>query len=185
MVMSVRMYKFMGAGMAAACVLGFGGAIWSNDSLMGRVQAAQPVVSHTARDLWMDAARMGAPVYRAEGGPVSLPPPPVGKAIVVSGGGYVFASDDVADVVRWYGLLTYPALDLSAFPSVRYVYEVESAELVTEADGRKVLAVSVHEARTGCALPACDPVTQLPNYDRRYVVKPSNAVVSVAGGKHA
>jgi hypothetical protein len=109
----------------------------------------------------------------------------MGKAIVLSGDGYVFATDDVADVVRWYGLLTYPAVDLSMFPSIHYVYEVDAAELVTDTDGHTVLAVSVHEARTGCALPACDPVTQLPNYDRRYIVKPANAVVTVEGGKHA
>ena len=128
---------------------------------------------------------MGAPIYRSEGGPVSLPLAPAGKAIVVSGSGYVFATDDLAEVVRWYGLLTYPALDMTRYPAVRYVYEVESAQIVTGADGHPVLALTVHEVRTGCIRPACDPVTQLPNYDRRYVIKPDNVVVSPLWGTHA
>lgn len=158
-------------------------AIWSNNRLMDRAVSAQPT-SHVARDLWIEAARMGAPVFRGNGGPVSLSVAPVGKSIVLSGVGYVFATDDVAEVARWYGLLTYPMLDLTGFPEVRYVYEVESAEIVREGE-RSVLAITVHEARTGCERPVCDPVTQLPNYDRRYVVKPTNASVSLAGGKHA
>lgn len=182
--MSVRTYKQFVVVMAVVLPCAFGAAIWSSDSLMGRGEVVQPA-RQLARDLWMDAARLGAPVYRAHGGPVSLPVAPLGKAIMLSGGGYVFATDDVSDVVRWYGLLTYSVLDMTDFPAVRYLYEVESAELVEEDDGRMVLAVSIHESRTGCELPACDPVIQFPNYDRRYVVKPSNAVVTTAGRKHA
>lgn len=166
-------------------VLGCDFAIRSNDRLMGRVDEPVLVVAHAVPDLWMDAARMGAPIYRIDGGPESLPIVPAGKAIVVAENGYALATDDLADVQRWYGFLTYPVLYSSGFPAVRYVYEVEGVELVSEADGRKVLAVTIHEARTGCELPACDPVTQLPNYDRRYVVKPANTVVTVAGGNHA
>jgi hypothetical protein len=185
---SIRTFTLLLVSLGLALLMGSGIAIWSNNSLTERVQSVQPVqpvATHVVRDSWMDAARMGAPVYRTQSGPPSLPLLPAGKAIVISDGGYAFATDDLAEVGRWYGLLTYPALNMTAFPSVRYVYEVESVELVADTEGRKVLAVSIHEARTGCELPSCDPVTQLPNYDRRYVVKPANAVVMAAGGKHA
>jgi hypothetical protein len=169
-------------GVLTVMVFGCGFASGPNDRTPRRVEVA---ATHVVRDSWIDAASVGAPIYRIDGGPTSLPPLPAGKAIVIYGNGYAFATDDLADVQRWYGLLTYPVLDLSGFPSVSYVYEVEHVELVTEADGRNVLAVTVHEARTGCELPACDPIAQLPNYDKRYVVKPANAMGFGQGGKHA
>lgn len=172
-------------GVLTIMVFGCGFASGTNDRTARRFEVANLPATHVVRDSWIDAARMGAPIYRIDGDPASLPPLPAGKAIVISGNGYAFATDDLADVQRWYGLLTYPVLDFSGFPSVSYVYEVEHVELVTDADGRNVLAVTIHEARTGCELPACDPIAQLPNYDRRYVVKPTNAMGFVKGDKHA
>ena len=131
-----------------------------------------------ARDCWMEAVRQGAPIYRAESGPASLPPKPEGKRIELHANGYVLATDDLADVRRWYAALTAPVLDLSRFPAVRYVYEIEHVELVKR-DGREVLALTIHEARSGCAMPACDPVTELPNYDRRYVVTVPNRTIHI------
>ncbi|MDK6078652.1 hypothetical protein [Massilia varians] len=136
------------------------------------------------RDGWMEAARQGAPIYGAEGGVLSLRPKPAGKRIELHANGYVFATDDLADVRRWYAVLSAPALDLSRFPAVRYVHEVEHVELV-ELDGREVLAITIHEARSGCVKPACDPVTELPNYDRRYVVTNPNGTIHIEGGGNA
>jgi hypothetical protein len=146
-----------------------------------QVREVEAPVVKVVRDSWLDASRQGAPIYRAEGGPVALPLKPEGKRVELYANGYVFATDDLADVRRWYAALTAPALDLNRFPFVRYVYEVEHVELV-ERDGREVLAVTIHDARSGCAKPACDPVTELPNYDRRYVVTSPNRTVHIEGG---
>lgn len=182
---SVRTLIVMMAMIFTAIALGRGFVNRSNDRLVGRAVRPNSDLARVAPSSWLEAARMGAPVYRLAGGLSLLPPLPEGKVIVLTGNGYAFATDDVAEVKRWYAVLSAPTLDLSRFPSVRYIYEVEAAELVTEPDGRQVLALTIHESRTGCERPSCDPVTELPNYDRRYVLKPSNAIVKVSGGSHA
>lgn len=182
---SKRVFRSFVVSVFALLVAGSGVAIWSNDSVMGRVESAQPVAELGARDAWMDAARMGAPVYRSEGGPVTLPGKPSGKAIELAGNGLVFATDDLEDVRRWYAMLTAPVLDMSRYPAVRYLYEVEKVEMVKGDNGSDVLMISIHEARTGCERPACDPVTDLPNYDRRYVIARGNRTVYIEGGPNA
>jgi hypothetical protein len=149
-----------------------------------RYDIEMPLPVIVVRDSWMEASRLGAPIYSSEGGPSSLPPKPEGKQIELHANGYVLATDDLADVRRWYAELTAPALDLSRFPAVRYLYEVEHVELV-ERDGHQMLSITIHEARTGCVKPACDPVMELPNYDRRYVVTNPNWTIHIEGGGNA
>lgn len=182
--MKFETFKRMMMGMTVAALVACGVGAWSNDSIMGREPVVEAPVVKVVRDNWMEAARLGAPIYRSEGGPSFLPPKPEGKQIELHANGYVFATDDLADVRRWYAELTAPALDLSRYPAVRYLYEVEHVELV-ERDGRQVLSITIHEARTGCVKPACDPVTDLPNYDRRYVVTNPNRTIHIEGGGNA
>lgn len=182
--MKFETFKRVMMGMTVVALVACGFGAWSSDSRMGRVSVVDASVVKVVRDSWMEAARLGAPIYRSEGGPSSLPPKPEGKRIELYANGYVLATDDLADVRRWYAELTAPVLDLSHFPAVRYLYEVEHVELI-ERDGHEVLSITIHEARSGCSKPACDPVTELPNYDRRYVVTNPNWTIHIEGGGDA
>jgi hypothetical protein len=140
------------------------------------------------RDGWKEAHKAGAPIYRYGEQPADWPtldPLPASKAYVLTGNGVAFATDDLAEVKRWYAQLTFPALDYSQWKDVRYVYEVTAARVDKDAVGVPHLIVTVHEARTGCVAPACDPVHGLPNYDRTYEVPVSSMTIHIERGVNA
>lgn len=179
----------IGAGMSFLVVaLALGGCEKNIVSTARYETKLPPPPIKVVRDGWKDAHKAGAPIYRNGEQPAdwsTLDPLPASKAYVLTGNGVVFATDDLAEVKRWYAQLTYPALDYSQWADVRYVYEVTDAKVVKAANGSPRVMVTVHEARTGCAAPACDPVNGLPNYDRSYEVEASAMTIHIEGGGNA
>ncbi len=133
--------------------------------------------------MWRKAVAQGAPVYRAVSCGAEwckdLPVAPLSAAIRHTQHGMVLAVDDVEQFGRWYGVVSYPAMRLDLFEGVQYVYEAVGAKLVKTDSGAVSVAVSIHEKRSGCALPACDPNPQtgLPNYERTWDRTPENLSV--------
>jgi len=134
------------------------------------------------RDMWQHAIDQGAPVYRdVSCSPMlpcaKLPSVPGSAAIRYRRQGYVLALSDVAAFGRWYGVISNPIVVPPRFKDVRYVYEVVGSRLANDHNGQPSIAVSIHERRSGCILPACNPVSQLPNYERTVDYFPENLFV--------
>lgn len=53
------------------------------------------------------------------------------------------------------------------------VIEATASGFVYSDDGTPYWYLWIHEARSGCAMPTCDPVNGLPNYDRTYFQYPT------------
>lgn len=171
-------------------VMGLIASLTSNVSLVDRSMPAS-VVSPPIKvvsDSWKIAHKAGATIYRNGDQPTDWLPLdllPAGKRFVLTNNNVSFATDDLVEIKRWYADLTHPVLDYSEWPDVQYVYEVKGVQLAQGVSSLPRLVVTIHEARTGCALPVCDPVNGLPNYDRSYEVNVSSMTFRPDGGGDA
>jgi hypothetical protein len=135
---------------------------------------------------WRVAVAKGAPVFKDQSCGSSDwckdLPTVAGGAIRHAQHGMVLVSDDVAEFGRWYGVVSAPPMRLDLFPGVQYVYEATGAKLDKLESGALVVKVAIHEKRSGCALPACDPNPQtgLSNYERTWDRTPEYLTVDAA-----
>jgi hypothetical protein len=125
------------------------------------------------------AVANGANIYRSassclSGQPCySLPALPTGTLpMSVSVGNYTLVASNVQDLGKYYVMMTKPNLDYSSY-GVTWTYENAGSGFTYSDDGTPHWYVWIHEARQGCALPACNPDTDLPNYDRTYSTYPT------------
>ena len=130
------------------------------------------------------AVSKGANIYRDPSACLPSQPcygfPPLPSSVPMKIGdnaGHVLVAGNAQDLGKYYAMLTFPSINLAYLASmgVTYTYESSGAGFTYADDGTPHWYVWIHESRQGCALPQCDPVNGLPNYDRTTFIYPTGA----------